>query len=134
MRPSTSSLPGAIGWGQKESGKLREATRGASMASWIDSPKTATLRKTWSMACCWTSPPGVPKGMRSAPPRNAIAGAGVSRGRLPGATTLGWAGSSQPCDPRGETTHPTPGTTGPSTLKSLGVAEKALPSASTTAT
>ena len=42
-------------------------------------------------------------------------GAGVSRGRLPGATTLGCPGSSHPCEPRGETTQPTPGMTGEST-------------------
>src|SRR5207249_2340481 len=36
--------------------------------------------------------------------------------------------------PRGETTQPTPGTTGESTLGSLGVAEKPLPASSTTAT
>src|SRR2546422_3236208 len=35
-----------------------------------------------------------------------IAGAGVRRGRLPGATTLGCSGSSQPCEPRGDTTQP----------------------------
>src|SRR5262249_21375615 len=44
------------------------------------------------------------------------------------------AGSSHPCEPRPETTHPTPATAGESTLGSLGVAENPLPSASTTAT
>ena len=63
-----------------------------------------------------------------------MAGAGVRRGRLPGATTLAWLGSSQPCEPRGETTQPTPETAGESTLGSLGVAEKPLPSASMTDT
>ena len=72
--------------------------------------------------------------MNSRPPVNAIAGAGVRRGRLPGATTLGCCGSSQPCEPRGETTQPTPGTTGESTLGSLGVAENPFPAPSTTAT
>ena len=86
------------------------------------------------MACCWTSPPGVPNGMKRRPSLSAMAGAGVRRGRLPGATALGWPGSSQDCEPRGETTQPTPGTTGESTGGSLGVAENALPSASTTAT
>ena len=86
------------------------------------------------MACCWTSPPGVPKGMNARPSRSTMAGAGVSRGRLPGATMLGCPGRSQPCDPRGETTHPTPGMTGESTPGSLGVAEKAFPSASMTET
>src|SRR5207244_9711941 len=59
-------------------------------------------------------------------------GAGGSRGRLPGATSLACPGVSQPGEPRGETTQPTPGITGESTPGSLGVAEKALPSASTT--
>ena len=97
-------------------------------------PNTVTFRKTCSIACCCTSPPGVPNGMNTRPLRNAIAGAGVRRGRLPGITTLLCAGSSQPCEPRGDTTHPTPATTGESVLGSLGVAENALPSASTTAT
>src|SRR6266851_1379053 len=26
-------------------------------------PKTVVFRKTWSIACCWTSPPGVPIGI-----------------------------------------------------------------------
>src|SRR2546425_878897 len=39
-------------------------------------PKTVVFRKTWSIACCWTSPPGVPKGMKRRPPVNAIAVAG----------------------------------------------------------
>ena len=86
------------------------------------------------MACCWTSPPGVPKGMKSRPFLNAMAGAGVRRGRLPGATSLGCPGISQPCEPRGDTTQPTPGISGESTQGSLGVEEKALPSSSTTAT
>ena len=72
--------------------------------------------------------------MNARPPRSTMDGAGVSRGRLPGATTLGWPGWSHPCEPRGETTQPTPGITGESTPGSLGVAEKALPSASTTET
>ena len=97
-------------------------------------PHTVVLRNTCSIACCCTSPPGVPNGISSLPPVNAMAGAGVSRGRLPGATTLACAGSSQPCEPRGDTTQPTPDTAGESTLGSLGVAEKPLPSASTTAT
>ena len=104
------------------------------MAGCGSMPKTVMFRKTWSIACCWTSPPGVPNGMKRRPPVNAMAGAGVSRGRLPGATTLGCSGSSQPCEPRGETTQPTPVTTGESTFGSLGVAEKPLPASSTTAT
>jgi len=93
------------------------------------------LSSTWSIACCCTSPPGVPKAMKARPSRSTKDGAGVSRGRLPPATSLAWPGSSQPCEPRGETTQPTPGITGESTPPgSLGVAEKALPSASITET
>src|SRR4030095_6872407 len=86
------------------------------------------------MACCWTSPPGVPKAMKRRPFLKAIDGAGVRRGRLPGATSLGCPGASQPWEPRGDTTQPTPGMTGESTHGSLGVEENALPSSSTTAT
>src|SRR5215470_6314578 len=97
-------------------------------------PKAVTLRNTWSIACCWTSPPGVPNGMNNRPSRNTMAGAGVRRGRLPGATSLACPGASQPCEPRGDTTQPTPGTTGESTDGSLGVAENPLPAESTTQT
>src|SRR5262249_19273844 len=97
-------------------------------------PNTLVLRNTCSIACCCTSPPGVPNGIRSLPPDSAIAGAGVRRGRLPGATTLAWLGSSQPCEPRGETTQPTPDTAGQTPLGSLGVAEKPLRWASMTDT
>src|SRR5262249_30725093 len=44
------------------------------------------------------------------------------------------SGSSQDCEPREETASPVPGTTGVSVDTSLGVAENALPAASTTAT
>src|SRR5262249_58850282 len=97
-------------------------------------PKAVMLRTTCSMACCWTSPPGVPKGMNSLPSRNTIAGAGVNRGRFPGDTSLACPGVNHPCEPRGDTTQPTPGTTGESTDGSLGVAENPFPSASTTHT
>src|SRR5205807_633737 len=89
MRRSASTLPGAVAWGQNESGKLREAMRGASTARWSSMPKTVTFRNTWSIACCCTSPPGVPKGMKSRPSRNAIGGEPVGvagRGQVgPGA-------------------------------------------------
>ena len=80
------------------------------------------------------APPGVPIGMKARPSRKTMAGAGVRRGRLPPATRLGWPGESHPCDPLGDTTQPTPGMSGESTPGSLGVAENALPSASTTQT
>src|SRR5438105_3357057 len=50
MRRSASSLPGETACGQKESGWLRDATRGASMAACKSIPKTVVLRKTWSIA------------------------------------------------------------------------------------
>ncbi len=53
-----------------------------------------------------------------------MAGAGVRRGRLPGATSLACPGVSQPWEPRGDTTQPTPGTTGESTEGSLGVKKR----------
>ena len=58
MRASASSCPGACACGQKESGKLRVATRGASTACCGAMPWAVMFRKTWSIACCWTSPPG----------------------------------------------------------------------------
>src|SRR5687767_5657728 len=95
-------------------------------------PKTLTLRNTWSIACGCTSPPGVPNGMNALPFLNAIAGLGVSRGRLPGATDDGCVGSAHDCVPRPEQTIPTPGMTGVLFEPSLGVHEKALPSLSMT--
>src|SRR5439155_206620 len=80
-RLSASTLPGDITCGQNESGKLREATRGISIACWIGMPKTATFKNTWSIACCWTSPPGVPNGS-GRPSSKAMAGAGVRGGRI----------------------------------------------------
>ena len=41
-----------------------------------------------------------------------MAGHGVSRGRLPGATELGWPSTAQDCEPREETPSPVPGVTG----------------------
>ena len=66
--------------------------------------------------------------------RIAIAGLGVSRGRLPGAAADGWAGSAHDCEPRDDGQRPSPGMTGPSHDTSLGVAENALPAESTTQT
>src|SRR3954468_17418081 len=95
-------------------------------------PKTFTLRNTWSMAWHCTSPPGVPNGMYALPPLKAIAGFGVSRGRLPGATDEGCVGSDHDCVPRPEQSMPTPGTRGVLFEPSLGVHDIALPSLSIT--
>ena len=64
------------------------------------------------MAWVCTSPPGVPNGIAILPGWIAIAGLGVRRGRLPGATPDGWFGSAQFWLPRGEGIMPSPGTTG----------------------
>ena len=56
-----------------------------------------------------------------------MAGLGVSRGRLPGATEHGCEGSDQDCVPRPEQSIPTPGMMGVLSEPSLGVAENALP-------
>src|SRR5262249_47014459 len=61
-----------------------------------------------------------------------IAGHGVRRGRLPGATLLACPSTAQDWDPRVETTRPVPGTTGACVQPSLGVAENTLPARSTT--
>src|SRR5215467_15733648 len=97
-------------------------------------PYTMRLRRTCSMACDWTSPPGVPKGMARPSRPRASAGFGVSRGRLPGATEAGSAGSAHDCEPREEGHSPVPGITGVLLETSLGVAENALPWRSTTHT
>ena len=86
------------------------------------------------MAWAWTSPPGVPNAITAPSGWSSMAGLGVSRGRFPGATALAWPGSSQPCEPRDETVSPVPGMIGVSVDTSLGVAENAFPSRSTTAT
>src|SRR6266446_10898188 len=61
-----------------------------------------------------------------------IAGHGVRRGRLPGATALAWPSTAHDCEPRVDTTRPVPGTTGACVQPSLGVAAKTLPRLSTT--
>ena len=85
------------------------------------------------MAWICTSPPGVPKGMTPPPAVTIIAGLGVSRGRLPGATPQGCAGSGRLWLPRLLGMMPRPGTTGEFQDPSEGVALKALPQRSTTA-
>src|ERR1700720_3115698 len=95
-------------------------------------PKTLTLRNTCSIACGCTSPPGVPKGMYTLPFLKAIAGLGVSRGRLPGATEDGCVGSAHDCVPLPEQRIPTPGMMGVLFDPSLGVHENAFPSLSMT--
>jgi len=58
MRRSISSTPGASGCGQKESGKERVASRGALRWPACSGIRTRHVRKTCSIACCCTSPPG----------------------------------------------------------------------------
>src|SRR5918911_5041189 len=76
--------------------------------------------------------PGEPNGIKSLPSFKAIAGFGVRRGRLPGASAAGCSGSVHDCDPRDEGQKPVPGMTGVALDPSLGVVENALPSRSTT--
>src|ERR1700694_2220999 len=95
---------------------------------------TVMLRNTCNIACACTSPPGVPSGIGLPSGSIAIAGLGVRRGRLPGATDDACAGSAQLCDPRDDGHRPVPGMTGVSYDGSLGVAENALPSLSITQT
>ena len=94
---------------------------------------TVVLRKPCSIACCCTSPPGVPNGMKSRPFDEAIAGAGAGADACRG-DHAGCEGSSQPCEPRGDPTQPTPGIAGESTLGSSVRREKPLPSRRATAT
>ena len=79
------------------------AKRGASMAACGSMPKTATLRNTCSIDWHCTSPPGVPIGMYGLPFLKTIAGHGVRRGRLPGATALACPSTAHDCEPRVET-------------------------------
>src|SRR4051812_36508330 len=95
-------------------------------------PKWTMLRKTCSIAWVWTSPPGVPNGIAQPPGLIASAGLGVRRGRLPGATPDGCAGSAQDWLPREDGVRPRPGMVGALAGVSLGVAEKTLPQRSTT--
>src|SRR5262245_32123789 len=80
------------------------------------------------------SPPGQPNGITRPSSPTAIAGFGVNRGRLPGATPAGCAGSGRDCSPRRLGTIPVPGITGEVEAPSDGVAENALPQRSTTQT
>ncbi|MNC92873.1 hypothetical protein D3C83_93820 [compost metagenome] len=68
-------------------------------------------------------PPGVPVTMNSLPSLNAIAGLGVSRGRLPGFTSAGCPGSRRDWQPREEIASPVPGMIGVSLALSEVVAE-----------
>src|SRR5215471_10449829 len=90
------------------------------------------LSITCSIACVCTSPPGVPNGITPPDPVTTIAGFGVRRGRLPGATPAGWRGSGRLCEPRPDGVMPRPGTTGTLPLPSDGVALNASPHRSTT--
>src|SRR5262245_30985370 len=94
-------------------------------------PKWKVLRNTCSIACTCTSPPGAPNGMTLPSSRTAIAGLGVRRGRLPGATPDGWSGSGRDCVPRPDGTMPRPGIPGERHDPSDGVADIALPQRST---
>src|SRR6185295_13190295 len=107
--------------------KLKLARRGASTDSCKLMPKTVRFRNTCSIAWLCTSPPGVPKGIASPLGPMAMAGLGVSRGRLPGAAAEGCFGSPQDCEPRDDGTRPVPGTIGEEFDTSLGVAENTLP-------
>src|SRR5512145_1023871 len=93
-------------------------------------PKTLMFRNTCSIACGWMSLPGVPKGIWTLPSLSTMAGEGVNRGRLPGATEAGRSGSHHDCEPREDGHRPVPGITGVADEPSLGVAENALPSRS----
>src|SRR3984885_10378953 len=87
--------------------------------------------RTCNIAWVCTSPPGVPNGITPPSFVTKIAGLGVSRGRLPGATPAGCFGSGRLCEPRPDGVIPRPGTTGTLPDPSDGVALNALPHRST---
>src|ERR1700722_12979725 len=132
MRPSTARRPGKYSNGANEDGNEYDATRGASIAVCGSMPKCMTFSNTWSMAWVCTSPPGVPNGITPPSLVTKIAGLGVSRGRLPGATPAGCFGSGRLCEPRPDGVIPRPGTTGTLPDPSEGVALNVLPHRSTT--
>ncbi|CFP60417.1 Uncharacterised protein [Bordetella pertussis] len=101
--------------------------RGASIAVCGSMPNSVMFSSTCSMACTWLLPPGLPSGRMRLPRWMAMAGLGVSRGRLPGARLAGWLASARDWDPREDGHSPVPGITIVSLDTSLGVAEKALP-------
>ena len=76
-----------------EAGRGRNSWRSAAPRSPPAPPcrSCRTLSTTCSMAWICTSPPGVPKGITPPSSVTIIAGLGVSRGRLPGATPQGCA-------------------------------------------
>ena len=88
------------------------AVRGASIAVCGSIPKCMTFSMTWSIAWICTSPPGVPNGITPPSSVTRMAGLGVSRGRLPGASELGWFSSSHMIWPRVPIGKPSSGTTG----------------------
>src|SRR3984885_10961068 len=132
MRPSTANRPGKYSNGANEDGNEYDATRGASIALCKSMPKCITFSSTCSIAWICTSPPGVPNGITPPLSVTSIAGLGVSRGRLPGATPAGWRGSGRLCEPRPDGVIPRPGTTGTLPDPSDGVALDAFPQRSTT--
>src|SRR5262245_2301602 len=93
---------------------------------------SATFSRNCTIAWGWMSFPGEPKGMYAFPSRSSIAGLGVRRGRLPGASAAGCAGSVHDCEPREDGQSPVPGITGVALEPSLGVVENALPAWSIT--
>jgi hypothetical protein len=94
-------------------------------------PKCSTFSSTCNIAWVCTSPPGVPNGITPPSRVTTMAGFGVSRGRLPGATPLGCFGSGRLWLPREEGVMPSPGIIGEAEDPSDGVALNALPHRST---
>src|SRR4029077_20708699 len=133
-RDSTFTTPGSYACGKNVHGKLREMTRGASIAACVFIPKSTTLQTTWTIACDWASSPGQPNGMNAAPSFISSPGFGVSRGRLRGAIADGCPGVVQSCAPRVDTIIPRPGMSGAPSPGSDGVAENAFPSLSSAQT
>src|ERR1700689_939174 len=132
MPPSPASRPGKYSNGANDDGNEYDATLGASIAVCTSMPKCMTFSSTCSIAWCCPSPRGVPTGIPPPSFVTRIAGLGVSRGRLPGATPAGCFGSGRLCEPRPDGVIPRPGTTGTLPDPSDGVALNVLPQRSTT--
>ena len=80
--------PGRDSWAPKELRIWWLFTFGASAACWTFMPNSTTFRKNCSRFWSWVSPPWTAKARCGWPSFIASVGVSVTRGRLPGATTL----------------------------------------------
>jgi hypothetical protein len=85
---ATSMRPGRAPCWANEERIWYELMLAASTACCGVMPNSTTLRKNWSRFWSWLSPPCTAKARYGAPSLSASVGVSVTRGRLPGSTTL----------------------------------------------